>query len=133
MWADLRFVRYPFNDFTLLGRPFTSRPRVWPLVGAAVHHVNGALLGAAFASVRPRLPGPGWARGALYAQAENLLLWPLMLVVDRYHPARHEGELAPGWSRRSFLVASLRHLAYGATLGALYRPAPPSRVEPAGR
>lgn len=115
-------MRYRFNDFTLLGRPFSTRRRVWLLVGAALHLLNGSAVGVIFASVCQFFPGPGWLRGLLFAQLENLLLWPLMPLVDRYHPGRWEGELAPAWSRRSFAVAVLRHLAYGLILGALHRP-----------
>ena len=122
MWLDLRLVRYRFNDLLLLGRPFGARRSVWSTAGAGVHLLNGGLMGCVFALVRGVLPGPGWVRGILFAQIENLALWPLMLLVDRYHPARREGELAPGWSRRSYLVAFLRHLAFGAALGVAYRP-----------
>lgn len=124
MWADLRLVRYRFNDFTLLGRPFSANKKIWPFAGAAIHLFNGALAGIAFALVRRRLPGSGPVRGAVFFQFENLLLWPLMLLVDRYHPARREGELAAAWSRRSYFVAALRHLAFGLALGWLYTPAP---------
>jgi hypothetical protein len=124
MWLDLRLVRYRFNDFTLLGRPFSSNRRVWPALGAALHAVNGALVGVMFALVRGSFPGPGWARGLLFALAENAALWSLMPLIDRYHPGRREGELAPAGSRKSFLVALLRHVAYGLTLGWLYRPRP---------
>lgn len=122
MWLDLRLLRYRFNDFTLLGRPFTSSRKHWMLLGALIHACNGFLFGAAYAFVHPRLRGPGWARGALAAQVENLVLWPFMLLVDRYHPGRRDGELAPAWSSPSFLVAVLRHLAFGLALGLLYRP-----------
>ena len=122
MWLDLRLIRYRFDDFALLGRPLSRRRRVWLPLGVALHGLNGALLGALFPFARGFFPGPGWLRGVLYAQMENALLWPLMPLVDRLHPARREGELAPAWSRSGFLVATLRHAAYGLVLGALYRP-----------
>ncbi|MDP9378848.1 MAG: hypothetical protein M3Q29_01625 [Chloroflexota bacterium] len=68
MWLDLRLVRYRFNDFTLLGRPFSTRRRVWLLVGAALHLLNGSAVGVIFASVCQFFPGPGWLRGLLFAQ-----------------------------------------------------------------
>ncbi len=117
MWLDLRLVRYRFNDFTLLGRPFSSNPRVWLPVGATVHLINGMLVGRLYAGVERLLPGPGWLRGVLFAQAENLLLWPLLLLVDRYHPGRQDGELAPGFTLPSYCVAVLRHFAFGFVLG----------------
>lgn len=124
MGLDLRFVRYRFNDFALLGRPLSRDPRMWPALGAGVHMLNGVVMGLLFARVRRYLPGPGWLRGLLFAQLENLLLWPLMPLVDRYHPARRDGLLAPAWSRMSLLVAVLRHAAYGIAVGCLYSPRP---------
>ena len=124
MWLDLRVVRYRFDDFTLLGRPFSVDERRWRRIGAALHLVNGSLLALPYAALGRTLPGPGWARGLLYGQLENLALWPLMLVVDRYHPARREGALDRAWSGRAFLVAAWRHVAYGLALGLLYRPKP---------
>ncbi len=117
MWLDLRLVRYRFNDFTLLGRPFSSNPRIWLPVGATIHLINGMLVGRLYAGVERLLPGPGWLRGVLFAQAENLLLWPLMLLVDRCHPGRRDGSLAPAFTLLSFCVAVLRHLAFGFVLG----------------
>lgn len=120
MWLDLRLVRYRFDDFTLLGRPFSSDARLWCPLGAGLHLLNGAVFGMAYARVRRFLPGPGWLRGVLYAEGLNLLLWPLMLLVDRYHPARRTGVLAPAWSLANYAVNVLRHLAYGAVLGYAY-------------
>ena len=122
MLGDLRILRYDFNDFTLLGRPFSKNRSVWLPIGAAIHMFNGTALGLVYGWVHQFLRGPGWFRGLCFAQTENLVLWPLMLVVDRFHPARREGQLAAGWSKRAFLVGVLRHAAYGVTLGALYRP-----------
>ncbi len=120
MWLDLRLVRYRFNDFTLLGRPFSSSPRIWLPFGATLHLINGMLVGRLYAGVERLLPGPGWLRGVLFAQAENALLWPLMLLVDRCHPGRRDGTLAPAFTLPSYLVAVLRHLAFGFVLGWVY-------------
>ncbi len=122
MWIDLRILPSNFNDFTLLGRPFSSVRARWLPVGALIHGINGTVLGLAFGWVYPLLWGPGWLRGVLFAQVENLTLWPLMLAVDRFHPARREGQLGAGWSRTSFVAGALRHAVYGFVLGALYRP-----------
>lgn len=122
MLADLRVLQYDFNDFTLLGRPFSRNRTLWLPIGAAIHMFNGTVLGLVYGWAHHYMRGPGWFRGLCFAQAENLVLWPLMLVVDRFHPARREGQLAAGWSKTAFLVGVLRHAAYGVTLGALYRP-----------
>jgi hypothetical protein len=132
MGLDLCLLRPGFNDFTLLGRPLSRDPRAWPALGAGVHLLNGAAMGVLYARVRRFLPGPGWLRGLLFAQAENLLLWPLMPLVDRCHPARREGMLAPAWSRTSFVAAVLRHAAYGVSVGVLYSPRRSDPSEPSG-
>ncbi len=122
MWLDLRLVRYPFNDLTLLGRPFSAERRRRLRIGFALHMFNGSIIGIGFAIVRRFLPGPGWVKGLLFGQMEDAALWPMMLLVDRYHPGRRDGELPPGWSRRSYRVAVARRLAYRLVLGVLYRP-----------
>jgi hypothetical protein len=40
-----RLARTPYSDVRLLGRAVT-RGRGWPMVGVALHLVNGALFGA---------------------------------------------------------------------------------------
>ncbi len=122
MWIDLRILPSNFNDFTLLGRPFSSVRARWLPIGALIHGINGTIFGVVFGRLYSLLWGPGWLRGLVFAQVENLALWPLMLAVDRFHPARREGQLGPGWSRTGFVAGALRHAAYGFVLGALYRP-----------
>ena len=52
--------------------------------------------------------------------AENTLLWPLVWVVDRRHPAMRAGEL-PKMNRPLPMAQQVvRHLAFGLTLGVLY-------------
>ena len=70
-------------------------------------------------AVAPRLPGPYWLRGVAMAQAENLTLWPLVLLIDRSHPAVKSGDLAHMSRPIYFGQAVWRHLALGAVLGAL--------------
>ena len=43
----------------------------WPAVGTAIHLANGAMFGAVYANVAPRLPLPSWARGPAAALAEH--------------------------------------------------------------
>ncbi len=93
MLADFRVLRYDFNDFTLLGRPFSRNRTLWLLIGAVIHMFNGTVLGLMYGWTHHFLCGPDWFRGLCFAQVENLVLWPLMLVVDRFHPARREGSL----------------------------------------
>ena len=76
-----------------------------------MHLANGALLGAAYANVAPRLPLPSWSRGPLVALAEHVATWPLTLAVDRVHPARDELPAPGRRAARAFAQATWRHLA----------------------
>jgi hypothetical protein len=124
VWAlqqplDCKVFRVPYDDTELLGK-LVTRGRAWPAAGAAVHLLNGAAFGAAFAQVAPRLPGPRWAAGPAAALAEHLATWPLTIVADRHHPARDELPRLAG-SPRAFAQALWRHLLFGAVLGELER------------
>ena len=135
VWAaqsplDCRVFGVRYLDQELLGKLVTRGPR-WVPVGVALHVANGALFGAVYAHVAPRLPGPAWARGAIAGLAEHLATWPLTPLVDRRHPAR--GEIAAlATDPRAFAQATWRHLLFGVVLGELERrltpppaPAPP--------
>jgi hypothetical protein len=107
----------PFSDVRLLGRA-VIRGRLWPVAGVVLHVGNGAAFGWAF----ERLGGRGVRQGVIAAELENLLLWPGMAVVDRFHPDRR----AAGWPRlltnsRTFGLEATTHALFGATLGALVR------------
>jgi hypothetical protein len=137
VWAaqsplDTRVFGVPYLDHELLGKWVTRGPR-WHPVGIAMHVANGALFGAAYANVAPRLPVPPWARGPLAGMAEHLATWPLVPVVDRVHPARAELPTLGG-SPRAFAQATWRHLLFGAVLGELERrlnpPADPAEAVP---
>lgn len=107
------------DDTELLGKTIT-RGAAWPVVGIVMHLGNGALIGAAYANVAPRLALPSWSRGPIVALTEHLATWPLTLAVDRVHPARDElPKLAGSW--RAFAQATWRHLVFGVVLGELER------------
>ena len=110
-----RVFRTPYSDVRLLGATVTRGP-AWPLVGLAIHVVNGAVFGAMF----ERFGGRGWKHGLLAAEAENLVLWPALAVVDRFHPDRQSGAWPP--LRRSWRVLAYEisvHALFGVVLGAL--------------
>jgi hypothetical protein len=112
-----RVAGTPFSDVRLLGR-VTTRGRGWPAAGVVLHLANGAAFGVAF----ERLGLRGVRQGVLAAQAENLLLWPGMLAVDRLHPDRRSGawpRLAT--DRRVIAYEVATHALFGAALGALTR------------
>ena len=137
VWAaqqplDRRVLQCSFSDVELLGKAVT-RGRGWPLVGLAMHIQNGAAFGAAYAVLKPSLPGPPIARGALAGMVEHAASWPLVRLVDRYHPARRDLVTLTG-NRRALVQATWRHLVFGAALGAvedrLSRPRPTGRAAP---
>jgi hypothetical protein len=124
VWAaqsplDRRLFGVPYVDEELLGKAVTRGP-AWQPVGLALHLLNGALFGAAYANVAPRLALPSWARGPLAGLLEHLALWPLTAMVDHVHPAR--AELPPlAGNARAFAQATWRHLVFGVVLGEIER------------
>ncbi|HEX2185500.1 MAG TPA: hypothetical protein VHN78_08335 [Chloroflexota bacterium] len=134
IWAaqqplDKRFFRCGYDDVALLGK-LVPRGDGWPAAGLALHLQNGAMLGVAYARVRPLLPGPPVASGAAAALLEHIGLWPLVRLSDRLHPAREELSSLSG-NRRAFMQATWRHLLFGAVLGGLEgRLNGEARVEP---
>jgi hypothetical protein len=124
IWAaqqplDKRLFRSDYDDLELLGK-LVARDSSWPLAGLALHVQNGVFFGAAYSQLRPFIPGPPAARGALVALAEHLATWPLARLTDRYHPARGDLPTLTG-NRRAFAQSAWRHLLFGAVLGELER------------
>ncbi len=119
MAADLALLRRRTNDLRLLAGLLPGGARAWPIVGTAWHLANGAALGLVFCRIRDRLPGPGWFAGLLFALGENLVLWPLVALLDRVHPEIRAGRLEPFNRPVPFLQEVWRHAVYGVVLGAL--------------
>lgn len=120
---DRRLAEPRSNDLVLLGGLVSERPLVWRPLGLVLHLLAGGVFGVLFeAVVAPRVPGPYWLRGVTMAQLENLTLFPLLLPIDRTHPAVASGDLAPTFTVTYFGQAVWRHLALGAVLGALLTP-----------
>jgi hypothetical protein len=124
LWAaqqplDKKLFAVDYDDTELLGKTVT-KGAAWPLVGLAMHVTNGAVFGAIYANVAPRIPLPSWARGPAAGLAEHVSTWPGMLAVDRFHPARKDlPTLAT--NPRAFAQATWRHLLFGLALGELER------------
>ena len=122
VWAlqqplDKRVFASRFDDVELLGKAIT-RDDGWYPIGFAMHMVNGAVFGAVYAHVAPRLPLPEALRGPAAAGAEHLVTWPLTGLTDRLHPARDELPTLLG-DGRAFAQATWRHLLFGVVLGEL--------------
>jgi hypothetical protein len=121
LWAaqqplDKRFFGTRYDDVELLGKLVTRR--FWPAVGLAIHAANGAAFGAAFATLRPMVPGSPVGLALAAAMAENFAFWPLGRFVDRHHPARRELEPLAR-NRRALAAATWRHALFGVLLGSL--------------
>jgi hypothetical protein len=128
---DKRVFGVDYDDTELLGKLVTQGP-AWPYVGMAMHLANGAVFGALYANLAPRLPLPSWGRGPVAALVEHASTWPLTTFSDRLHPARKQ---LPALSRspRALAQATWRHLLFGVVLGELERRlnAPPDPEVPA--
>ena len=124
VWAaqqplDKRIFGVEYDDTELLGKLVTRGP-AWAPLGAAMHVANGALFGAVYANIAPRLPLPSWAKGPAAGLAEHGATWPLTGVSDALHPARGDMPRLLG-SPRAFAQATWRHLLFGVVLGELER------------
>jgi hypothetical protein len=118
--AVSRRLRPPagYSDVRLLGGLLTAGGPSWRPVGLAAHVANGAVFGAAFTG----LGGGGIRRGLVAAQAENLVLWPAMAVLDRVHPDRRSGAWPPlAGNGRVFAYEAAVHALFGVVLGSLTR------------
>ncbi len=124
VWAieqplDKALIASRYDDVELLGRVLAPGAGWYP-AGLALHISNGALFGAAYSNLAPSIPLPPACRGPALAFGEHLLLWPLVAIVDRVHPARDQLPSLTG-NRRAFAQAALRHLLFGLVLGELER------------
>jgi xanthosine utilization system XapX-like protein len=107
MPLDKRLFGCDFDDTELLG----ALTGGGPAVGALLHLQNGALFGALYANVAPRVPVRPVLRGALVGFVEHLATWPAMALASP--------ELVR--SGRAFLQSAWRHALFGFVLGELER------------
>ena len=114
---DKRLFDSEYDDVEILGKLVTRGDR-WRPIGFALHVQNGAILGAAYARLKPSLPGSAVLRGLLAGLIEHVVAWPLTGLFDRYHPAREELPKLAGNSR-AFGQATIRHAVFGIVLGLL--------------
>lgn len=121
MLGDLRLTHARTNELRLLGGLIPWCGRFWPLTGTVMHFGNGAALGTLYGYVQAGLPGPDWLRGLLFAQLENLLLWPVLFVIERIHPQIKTGELGSFNHPGAFVAEVFRHAVYGVVLGVMFR------------
>lgn len=124
VWAaqqplDQRVFGVPYDDCELLGKAVTRSRWALP-VGWAMHVANGALFGAVYANVAPRVPLPSWARGPAAGMAEHAASWPGTAAIGRLHPAA--GDFPQLWGSWPALAqATWRHALFGTVLGEIER------------
>src|SRR3989441_4298017 len=104
---DQRLFDSKYDDVEVLGK-LVTRGDDWEPIGFALHVQNGAILGAAYARLKPSLPGPAIVRGLLAGLVEHVATWPMVALVYRYHPAREELPKLAG-NRRAFRHATIHH------------------------
>jgi hypothetical protein len=122
MWADNMLSRHKFNDIKLVGQIFTTRSPFWQIQGLVGHYGFSGVMALVYASqAYKRLPGPGWFRGFLFLQIENSVLYLLAPLMDPRHAGVKSGQIPRVWKWKTFWGQVVRHIAFGLTLGALYR------------
>jgi hypothetical protein len=114
---DQRLFDCKYDDVEILGK-LVTRGDGWQPIGFALHVQNGAMLGAGYARLSPSLPGPAVLRGLLAGLIEHVATWPMVTLVDRYHPARKQLPKLAG-NPRAFCQATIRHAVFGVVLGFL--------------
>lgn len=119
--VDRRLFNYNADDLVMLGGVFTDDTRLARKIGIGMHLNFAAMFGAAYAvTLWPRDNGDALLKGVGFAMAENFSLFPLGILVDKYHPSVQNGTCDRFFTPTSLMQASLRHLALGAGIGASY-------------
>lgn len=117
--VDLRLTGRNVDDLIVLGRPLVNDRDDARKAGAAVHAFNSVALAALYAMLEPRLAGPPWAKGVIFANVENMILYPLT-ALEGLHPAIQDGQIERYFTWPAFWQSVPRHVAYGVVLGILY-------------
>lgn len=119
MKMDIALSGERVDDFQLLANVGPLREQ-WRLTGPIIHAINSISLGALYAIVSNQMSGPGWLRGLAFAQIENIAPWPVVMMLDRAHPAIRSGDLPTYHRPWPFVAETLRHAAFGDVLGSVF-------------
>ena len=117
--ADLRLTGRNVDDLMILGRPFVEDPTKSRAVGGAIHAINSLALASLYAMLERRLTEPAWLKGVIFANVENVILYPITWFED-IHPAIRTGQVDRYFTWPAFWQSVPRHIAFGAVLGVLY-------------
>jgi hypothetical protein len=115
---DERIFGSDYRNTALLGKLLVPG-RGWQVAGLAAHTANGALFGLAFHAIRRRTSIEPRRLALGLALAENVLLYPLTVLVDAHHPRRGDPHLPPLGTKRVFAQETFRHAVFGIILGRL--------------
>lgn len=113
-----------FNDVRFIQGILTGKAHPKRMLGLSwlIHFLNGVALAEIYAAVAKRfLPGPNWLKGAIFGDAFVAGVWWLTPLADKHHPMIKDGEMPRLATWSSFWQNLVRHLAFGLTLGLLYR------------
>jgi hypothetical protein len=117
--ADLRLAGRNVDDLIVLGRPFVRNPENARRIGVAIHLANSVGLAQIYRLVEDRIPGSPWVKGTIFANVENMVLYPVTILED-LHPAVRDAQVDRYFNWPAFWQSVPRHVAYGAVLGSLY-------------
>lgn len=118
---DSKLSNHPYNDLKLVGQMFTIKSPLWQIQGLLGHYAFAITMAVVYDRyARRMLPGPLWLKGVLFMQIENNVLYVLSPLVDKVHAGEREGTLPPLMNRKTYLGQALRHVSFGAALGAMY-------------
>ncbi len=117
--VDLRLTGRNVDDLMILGRPFSADRTKARAIGGAIHAINSLALAGLYAMLERRIPGPAWLKGVVFANVENVILYPVTRFED-IHPAIRTGQVDRYYNWPAFWQSVPRHIAFGAVLGVLY-------------
>lgn len=121
MYLDIAVTGSRFDDVQLVESAIRGQTSRVPVVGMAIHLLNGAALGEVYAVIAERLlPGPRWVKGLIFGELFLLAAWPTVPLIDRYHPLIKAGKMPRLTQRITFAQNVARHTAFGLALGLLY-------------
>jgi hypothetical protein len=120
MYLDIAATGSRFDDVQLVESAICGRTSRVPVLGMAIHLLNGAALGEVYAAVQNLLPGPGWIKGLIFGELFLLAAWPTVPLIDRFHPLIKAGKMPKLTQRTTFAQNVARHTVFGVVLGLLY-------------
>lgn len=118
---DRAVLNHNADDMVMLGGVFTDDVPRARRIGFGMHMNFAAMFGAAYAMLlHPRDDQDALKKGLAFALIENFGLFPLGILVDKYHPHSGKPGNDPFFHPRSLVEATLRHTVLGFGIGKSY-------------